>query len=166
MELALFLLGLFLVLVGVAGSFLPVIPGPITSWFGLWALHATDAVPDNWRFLWITLAVAIVIFVLDYAIPLLGTKKLGGTKAGIIGTGIGLVFGLLFMGPFGVIIGPFIGAFAGEFSQHKNSAHALKAALGSFIGFLTGTLLKFGTAFVFLILFVVKAWPHVGALLS
>ncbi len=165
MDTLLFFVGILLVMLGVVGSFLPVLPGPLTGWFGLWALHATNAVPDNWRFLSITLAVAIAIFLLDYVIPLLGTKKFGGTKSGMIGTTIGLILGVLFFPPFGIIIGPFIGAFAGEMSQNKDSKKAFRAALGSFIGFLTGTFLKLGTAVVFLILFVIKAWSYKAELL-
>lgn len=165
MDLILFLAGILLVMLGVVGSFLPVLPGPLTGWFGLWALHATKAVPDNWPFLGITLAIAIAIFLLDYIIPLLGTKKFGGTKSGMIGTTIGLVLGVLFFPPFGIIIGPFIGAFAGEMSQNKDTKKAFRAALGSFIGFLTGTFLKLGTAVVFVILFVSKAWPYKAELL-
>ena len=144
MDLVLFLLGIFLALLGIVGSFLPVLPGPITSWFGLLVLHLTTWVPMNTKFLTITFVAAIVIFVLDYIIPLLGTKKFGGTKSGMFGSGIGLVLGILFMGPLGIIIGPFIGAFSGELMHDsQNKKAAFKAAIGSLIGFLTGVFLKF-----------------------
>ena len=162
MDLVLFLLGIFLALLGIVGSFLPVLPGPITSWFGLLVLHLTTWVPMNTKFLTITFVAAIVIFVLDYIIPLLGTKKFGGTKSGMFGSGIGLVLGILFMGPLGIIIGPFIGAFSGELMHDfQNKKVALKAAIGSLIGFLTGIFLKFFLAALYLFFFVQKSYTHV-----
>ena len=106
----------------------------------------------------------IVIQVLDYFIPAWGTKKFGGSKYGVWGSTIGLVVGL-FMGPWGIVIGPFAGAVLGEliyFNRHpqdtiniieqplnnagqrKNTKfnRALRAGFGSFIGLLTGTILK------------------------
>ena len=75
---------------------------------------------------------------LDYFIPAIGAKHFGGTKAGMIGTTIGLILGLLSPIPGGIILGLFIGAFIGELIKDRNdSKKALKAAFGSFIGFLT-----------------------------
>ena len=89
MDLLLLFSGIFLALLGVAGSFLPVIPGPITSWFGLLLLNFTDWVPMDKSFLIVTFAIALGIFLLDYIIPMLGTKQFGGTKSGMIGSTIG-----------------------------------------------------------------------------
>ena len=100
--------------IGIIGSFLPVLPGPLTSWIGLLIFHLTDVVPMNWTFLIITLIIALGIWILDYIIPALGTKRFGGTKAGMIGTSIGLVIGLIAPIPGGIIIGPFFGALIGE----------------------------------------------------
>ena len=99
----------------------------------------------------------VVIQILDYFIPAWGTKKFGGTKYGVWGSTIGLFVGL-FMGPLGIVVGPFIGAVLGELiyfnrhpqttlsetEQYKNSNfnRALRAGFGSFIGLLTGTLIK------------------------
>jgi len=102
MDIFLVLLAGFMMLLGIIGSFLPVLPGPLTSWFGLLILHFTDAVPMNWTFLIITLIIALGIWLLDYVIPAIGTKKFGGSKAGMIGTTLGLIVGLIFLGPFGI----------------------------------------------------------------
>ncbi len=162
MDIALYLFGIFLALLGIVGSFLPVLPGPITSWFGLLLLHFTSWVPMNTKFLTITFIAAILVFVLDYIIPLLGTKKFGGTKNGMVGSGIGLVIGMVFMGPLGIIIGPFIGAFSGELMHDfQNKKGALKAAIGSLIGFLTGVFLKFFLAALYLFFFVQESFTHV-----
>ena len=157
MDIVLLVLGALLIMVGLAGSFLPVIPGPLTSWFGLLSLHNTSKITQDWSFLGWTLAIALFIMVFDYLIPIWGTKAMGGTKAGAVGSTIGLVVGLFFP-PFGIIFGPFVGALAGELSKNPNRKIALKAAFGSFLGFLSGVVLKFTVSFVYLLFFVTAAW--------
>ena len=156
MDIALILIGIVLMLIGIAGSFVPIIPGPLTSWFGRF-------VEFDWNFLSLTFILAVVVLVLDYLTPIWGTKFLGGTKFGVIGSTIGLIIGLLF-GPIGIIFGPFIGAFAGEFSNNSDTKLALRAALGSFIGFFTGVILKLLLTIVYLIFFVKDSWVIVGKL--
>ena len=159
MDTLIILLGVFFIILGIIGSFIPVLPGPITSWVGLLLLHLTNAVSYNWTFILTTLAVALLVYILDYIIPALGTKKFGGSKYGIIGTTVGLVVGLIFLGPFGIIIGPFIGAFIGELVyDNENSDRALKAAFGSLIGFLFSTGLKFTVSSIYAGLFFLKIW--------
>ncbi len=166
MDIFLLVLGFILMLVGILGSFLPVLPGPPISWVGLLLLYSTSAITMNWTFLAITLAIALVVFGLDYVIPAIGTKKFGGTKAGVIGTTVGLLVALIFpvLGPFGIIIWPFVGALVGELLNKADKKTATKAAFGSFLGFLTGTFLKFMVAIVYLGLFISKAWEHSNAL--
>ncbi|WP_036151719.1 DUF456 domain-containing protein [Maribacter forsetii] len=166
MDIFLLVLGFILMLVGILGSFLPVLPGPPISWVGLLLLYSTSAITMNWTFLGITLAIALVVFGLDYVIPAIGTKKFGGTKAGVIGTTVGLLVALIFpvLGPFGIIIWPFVGALVGELLNKADKKTATKAAFGSFLGFLTGTFLKFMVAIVYLGLFISKAWEHSNAL--
>ena len=164
MDIVLLLIGFILMLLGILGSFLPVLPGPPISWVGLLLLHLTNAVPDDWWFLGITAVVALTIWALDYVIPAMGTKKFGGTRAGMIGTTIGLIIGLLAPIPGGIIIGPFAGAFIGELSNKADHKTALKAAFGSFLGFLTGAFMKFVVAIIFIGLFIGKAWDYKEAL--
>lgn len=160
MDIVLLVFGFILMLVGILGSFLPVLPGPPISWVGLLLLNLTKAVPDDWWFLGITAAVALIVFAMDYIIPAMGTKKFGGTKAGMIGTTVGLLVAILFpvLGIFGIIIWPFLGALVGELINKADQKTALKAAFGSFIGFLTGTFLKFMVTIIFLGLFISKVW--------
>jgi uncharacterized protein YqgC (DUF456 family) len=146
------------IFLGIIGSFLPVLPGPLTSWVGLLILHLTDAIPMNWTFLIITLLFATFIWFLDYIIPAIGTKRFGGSKYGMIGTSLGLIVGLLSPIPFGIIIGPFVGALIGELINKSDSQTAIKAAFGSFLGFLTSTLIKFIVAIIYLGLFIAKIW--------
>lgn len=156
MDIFLIILAAFFMILGIVGSFLPVLPGPLTSWIGLLIFHLADVVPMNWTFLIITLIVAITIWILDYIIPAMGTKRFGGSKAGMIGTSLGLIVGLLAPIPGGIIIGPFVGALIGELLNKSEFNKALKAAFGSFLGFLASTFIKFIVALVFLGLFIVK----------
>lgn len=163
MDIFLLIIGFLVALLGIVGSFLPILPGPLTSWFGLLILSLTKTVPINYTFLGITLGIAILIWLIDYFIPAIGTKKFGGTRYGVIGTMIGLVFGMLFLGPFGIIIGPFVGAFLGEILNERNSGKALKAAFGSFIGFLTSTFLKFVASLIFTGFYISIFWEYKNA---
>ena len=159
MDILLLLLGTFFIILGIIGAFIPILPGPITSWVGLLLIHFTNAISFNWTFILSTLVIAVVVYILDYIIPALGTKKFGGSKYGIIGTTVGLLVGLIFLGPLGIIIGPFIGAFIGELiHDNENSNRALKAAFGSLIGFLFSTGLKFIVSSVYAGLFISKIW--------
>ena len=164
MEHILLLLGFVLMIVGVLGSFLPVLPGPPISWVGLLLLYLTKAVPVSYTVLGITLVIAIVVGILDYIIPAKGTKRFGGSKYGIWGTNIGLVVGIIAPIPLGFIIGPFVGAFVGELiNDSTDSKKAFKAATGSFIGFLASTFMKFLVSMIFLGLFLVKVWEYRNA---
>tara|TARA_B100001057_G_C22812554_1_gene936045 strand:- start:291 stop:791 length:501 start_codon:yes stop_codon:yes gene_type:complete len=161
MDVLILLLGIFFIILGIIGSFLPVLPGPITSWVGLLLIQLTDSVPFDWTFTGITLAVALIIYLLDYIIPAFGTKKFGGSKYGIIGTTIGLIVGLIFFGPLGVIIGPFTGALLGELiNDGNNSSRAIKAALGAFIGFLFSTGIKFIVSIIYAGLYISTFWEY------
>jgi len=145
MDITLAVLGAALVLVGFIGSVLPIIPGPPISWAGLLLLKWTDYVDDHGaayeNALWILLFFVILVTILDYVVPIMGTKKYGGSRRGVWGATIGVVVGLFF-GPLGIIIGPFLGAYIGEITTGKKDKDALRAAWGSFMGFLLGVGLK------------------------
>lgn len=168
MDIALLILGFLFMLVGILGSFLPVLPGPPISWVGLLLLYLTKAVPDNWWVLGITFILAITITVLDYVIPAMGTKKFGGSKAGMWGTIVGLLVAIFIpvFGPFGIIIWPFVGALVGELLNKANKKTAMKAAFGSFLGFLTGTFMKFVLTVAYAIFYVYITIKYAGDLFT
>ena len=142
MDIFLTVLSAILILIGIVGSVLPVIPGPPLAWLGLLLLSFIQNSTLSVGFIVIMAAIMIVVTVLDFLIPIWGTKKFGGSKAGVTGSTLGLVIGLFF-GPPGIILGPFVGAFLGEIIANGTELKlALKSATGSFIGFLLSTGLK------------------------
>ncbi len=142
MDILLFIVGALAVLIGIAGSILPLLPGPPVAWAGLLLLHFSKYAQFSTRMLVITAIITVVIAVLDYLLPVLATKRYGGTKAGQRGATVGTIVGI-FLGPLGLIIGPFVGAFLGEIIVAPGDARrAAKVAAGSFIGFLFSTGIK------------------------
>ncbi len=143
MDVFLSSVGFIFIIIGLIGCFLPILPGPPLSFIGLIFLDLTEKSPFSAEMLWTWAAITIVVTALDYIVPVVGTKRYGGSKRGVWGSTIGLIIGLFMFPPFGIIIGPFVGAFIGELSSGKTTnERALRAALGSFIGFLVGTIFK------------------------
>ncbi len=142
MELFLIVTGILLLILGLAGCILPVLPGPPLSYLALLLLHFTASHQLTEKFLIIWGIIAAIVTLLDYFIPVWGAQKFGASRPGIWGSIIGLLAGLIFFPPFGIIVGPFVGAVIGELLSGKDSRLALKAGFGSFVGFLTGVLLK------------------------
>ena len=145
-------LGIIFLLVGLIGAILPGLPGPTISYIGLIFLELTKRVDQSTEFLVIMGLIMAIVTLLDYVVPIYGTKRFGGTKRGVWGSTIGLIIGIfvlpalgIVLGPFGligIIAGPFLGAYIGEATSGMDSGQAFKAAIGSFIGFLTGTFMK------------------------
>ncbi|MCJ1807531.1 hypothetical protein BWK63_12280 [Flavobacterium covae] len=160
MDLVLLIIGFLCVLIGVIGSVLPALPGPGLSWIGLLFLYFTKTVPTNYWVLGSTFLITLFIIILDYLIPSLGTKRLGGSKYGVWGANIGLIVGL-FIPPFGFVIGPFIGACLGElYFDSQNFSRAFKAALGAFIGFIASTLIKLTVCIAYLGWYMYVFWTY------
>jgi len=161
MDFLLLILGLTCMLLGILGSFLPLLPGVGLSWLGLLLLYFTKAVPMNYWVLGITFLVAVILSVLEYVLPAKGSKRFGGSSYGIWGTNIGLIVGILTPIPFGFILGPFLGALAGELLyDSKDHRHALKVATGSVLGFLASSFLEFVVCIMYLGQFLWVAWKY------
>lgn len=149
-----------LVLVGLVGAVVPGIAGPPFSFLGLLLLSFLPEVEHTSMFMVVMGTIAAAVFLLDYLVPIWGTKKFGGTKAGVRGSTIGLVLGLVItvLFPVGflmVLVGPFVGAYIGEKLNNTPDHLAWRSAFGSFMGFLAGTFVKLVYAIV-CIVFVVK----------
>ena len=151
MDVLLFVLGIILLIVGFIGCILPVLPGQAVAFVSLILLQFMSPPRISGDTLWTLAGIMVLVTVLDYIVPIYGTKHFGGTKRGVWGSTIGLIFGIFILpsivvlgpfGVFGIILGPFVGAYIGEATGNRNSGEAFIAAIGSFIGFLTGTFLK------------------------
>lgn len=147
MDVLWIILGVVLMLFGLAGCILPFLPGPPLCYAALLIQQLQTIAPYSNKLLISWAIITLVVTGLDYIIPVYGTKKFGGTRYGMWGCVIGLVAGL-WLGPLGLIIGPFLGAFIGELIGNADSERAFHAALGSFAGFVLGTLLKLVACFV------------------
>ena len=135
-------LGVLLTISGIVGCILPFIPGPPLSYAALLVLLLVDKDIFGSSFLLIWLIVTIAVTLLDYYVPVWGTKKFGGSSKGAWGATAGLIIGIFFFPPFGMIAGPFLGAVFGEMLGGKALNVALKSGFGSFIGFIAGTVMK------------------------
>lgn len=142
MEIVFISLGLILILVGLAGAFLPVLPGTPFSYLGILVLHFSGVAEFSTFFLVTWAIVIIVIQILDNILPVYATKKFGGTVYGTTGSTIGMILGMLFFPPLGFFLGTLLGAFVGEMIYKQDVKIALKSAWGSFVGFLGSTVIK------------------------
>jgi hypothetical protein len=140
MEIIWIILGAALIIIGLVGAFLPVMPGLPFSYAGLLVIQLVHH-PFTTSFMLVWLGIAIALMFLDNVIPAWGTKKFGGSQLGVTGSIVGMVIGLFFP-PLGFIFGPLVGAFIGEIINGSKTDKAFKAALGSFIGFMAATGLK------------------------
>ncbi len=146
-------LAIVMMIVGIAGCLLPVLPGPPLTYLGLVVLHFTKFGPVSKNLFIILGVVAVVVTVIDYVVPIWGTRQFGGSKYGMRGATVGLIIGL-FLGPFGIITGPFIGAVVGELLFKDDFKYAIKAGFGSLLGFLTGVGLKLAASLLMTFYFV------------
>ncbi len=140
-DIFLIILGIIFTILGILGCILPVIPGPPISFIALIMLHLAEKGILTTSFLWSMAFIAIAVTILDYIVPVWGTKKFGGSKRSSWGATVGLIIGL-FIGPWGIILGPFAGATIAELIGGADQSKALKAGFGAFIGFLLGVGMK------------------------
>jgi uncharacterized protein len=165
MDFFLISLGILLALFGIVGAIIPGLPGPPISFISLILMNLTDNITYSESFFFTFGFLALAITLLDYYVPIYGTKKFGGSRAGVVGSTVGLIaavfilpFAGIIIGPFGllgIILGPFAGAWIGETMAGTRGDLALKAAFGSFIGFLAGTLVKLVYSMAIMIIIVI-----------
>ncbi len=141
---------------GLIGCFIPLIPSPITSWFGFLILYFSSNNIISFKFLIFTLLISILFFLGDFFLPLITAKKFGSSKKGIVGTGVGLFLGFFILGPIGIILGACIGAFIGELMSNKRSEKILGSIVGAILGVLSGIILKLVVSLVFLFIYLEK----------
>jgi hypothetical protein len=149
----LLILGIIFMIIGIIGCLVPVLPGPPLSFLGLIFLHLSRFGQFTTPMLIVLGAITVIVTVIDYIVPVWGTRRFGGSKYGTRGATVGLIIGF-FLGPLGIILGPLIGAFVGEMIFKDDLDYAFKAGIGSLIGFLTGIGLKLAASFVMTFYFV------------
>jgi len=144
MTILIIIFSIILLILGVLGSILPVIPGPPLSFIGLLLLHFFTPFEMQKDYLLLFGFSAALITFLDYWLQVYSVKLFGGGRTSTIGVIIGIVLGLFIFPPIGVLVGPFLGAYIGAIIESDfDLLKSFKIAFGSLIGFLGGTILKF-----------------------
>jgi uncharacterized protein YqgC (DUF456 family) len=140
-------IGSILMLLGLAGSILPILPGPPLSFIGLFllALLKHFSPPLTPTLVIILAIVTIIVIVMDYIIPLMGAKRYGASKWGVWGSVLGMAIGI-FWSPFAMLVGAFIGAVVVEWLIGKKKGEALRAGWGVVMGTLFATILRLGVS--------------------
>ena len=146
-------LAILLIIIGIIGCLVPVLPGPPLSFAGILIVHFTKFATVSQNLLIILGLIAAVVTILDYVVPIWGTKKFGGSKYGIRGATVGIIIGFFF-GPPGIIIGPFLGAIIGEMIFKDDLKYAIRAGFGSLLGFMLGIGMKLAASFAITFYFV------------
>ena len=148
-----------LLLLGIVGCFVPIIPGPPISYGALLVFHFFSSYSIKENILWLMALVVIIVTIFDLWVQIYGVKKFGGTKKAVNGSIIGLIIGIFFFPPFGIIIGSFLGAFIGaRMEENSDGNKAVKIALGALAGFFAGTMLKLSVS-IYISYFVFQAIP-------
>ena len=137
-----------LILLGLAGTVLPVLPGTVLVWSGI----VLGAWIDDFTRVSVTTVVAISVLAvlawgLDYVAGLLGAKKAGASNQALVGAAVGTVVGL-FMGVVGVLFMPLVGAAVGEYLAQRDQTRAMKVGLATWIGIMVGLIAKVVLAFI------------------
>ena len=144
-------IGILLIL-GLIGSIIPALPGPPLSYLGLLLSHFFISKIDVNFIFWLAVLVVFVT-VLDYFLQIYAVKKAGGGKYAIRGSLLGMLSGIFFFPPFGILVGAFVGAYIG--AKIEANSNEVKIAFGALWGFIAGTILKLCTSFyiIYIILF-------------
>ena len=160
MSILLWILGVLLVLVGIAGIVFPALPGHVLIFAGLllaaWADHFTRV--SGWTLALIGV-IAALSYTVDFVAAALGAKRVGASRRAVVGAGLGTLLGIPFGLP-GVLVGPLVGALLGELSVHREWRRAAGVGVAAWIGFLIGTAVKVGLAFVMIALFIAALFWH------
>lgn len=151
------LVSIILLILGILGTFIPVLPGLLLSLCGLLIYKFGTEAPLSMFYVWIFVFLTAVSVVLNYVIPARTNRKYGGTRWGSVGSVIGTLVGMFFIPvPFGFLIGMFLGVFVGELLHDaSDKKKAWNSTKGAFIGFLYGTGFNFmvGLAMFLVVLF-------------
>lgn len=157
LEIILLSLGLIIAIIGLIGCIVPGIPGPPLNFISLLLLEIATGGSYSFNFYLIWGLITTVTIVLDYVFPVISAKKFKATNYGIWGSVFGMIIGIVFFPPFGMISGLFLGAVLGELIAGKKGADAMKVGLVTFFSSLLMIVFKFAASAMMTYYFVVKA---------
>ncbi|MDY6825514.1 MAG: DUF456 domain-containing protein [Thermodesulfobacteriota bacterium] len=151
----LIIIGIFVVLAGLAGCILPVIPGPIVAYIALIILNLAK----GWEafglgFMLVMAGGAVLMTLLDFFVSMVGARKYGAAKAGIWGSVIGMIVGIFIIPPWGIFIGALAGAIIGEALTGRQTTEAMRVGWGVFMGNVAGIALKLAYCMVVLFFYL------------
>ncbi|MHB1419874.1 MAG: DUF456 domain-containing protein [Bacillota bacterium] len=151
------IISLLVILAGIAGTFLPLLPGLPLIFVGMlvYGLIAGFATITG-KFLLLIFVLTLFGMSVEYWAGAMGAKKYGASRMGMGGALLGGIIGVIVMGPIGVIVGPLVGTVLGEIIQGKDLRNAVRAALGALVGQLGGTLIQFLIGIVMTIMFLMR----------
>ncbi len=143
-------------LVGLAGTLLPVLPGPLTIWLGMLVYGIIAGFDDIGVFFLVVQALlALGVMGVDYLFAAMGSRYFGGSKAGLWGAAIGLLIGLFFF-PYGLLLGPFLGAVLAELIFKSKTDRAVRSGFGASLGIFGALPIKLALEAVMIAWFVVR----------
>lgn len=143
-----------LILLGLAGTVLPLLPGTLLVWGGiLLGAWIDDFARVGTTTVVIVTVLAVLAWSLDYVAGLLGARRVGASKKALLGAAVGTVAGL-FMGLVGVLFMPLVGAAIGEYMVEKDQRHAVRVGVATWVGIMVGLIAKVVLSFIMVGIFV------------
>lgn len=148
---------ILLMLLGLVGTFLPVLPGTGLIFLGilLYGLYDHFQVVSG-QFVAAMFALTLLAMVTDYLAAALGAKKVQASRAGMVGATLGGVVGLFALGPIGLFVGPFLGAITGEVASGRTARQAVRVGVATVVGVMGGMLLKGAIGVAMIAMFVLR----------
>ena len=156
-HIIIFIISLLIIFGGFSGILFPIIPGTPLIWLGVFLYAVCDGFESiGWLLLLIFAVLTIISLALDYLGGVIGAKKFGATKWGLIGSVIGGIAGFFMGGIVGLIFGPFFGAVLLELIVGKDLTGAFKSGAGTLVGFIGGAIAKLAIGVIMIGIFIWK----------
>ncbi len=147
-----------LIVIGLAGTVLPLLPGTLLVWGGiLLGAWIDDYTRVGIGTVVIITAIAVLAWALDFVAGLMGAKRAGASKLALVGAALGTVVGI-FVGMVGVLFMPLLGAAIGEYLSQRNQQRAAKVAFATWLGLMVGMVTKVVLSFVMVGIFLGALW--------
>jgi uncharacterized protein YqgC (DUF456 family) len=148
---------ILLMLLGLVGTFLPVLPGTGLIFLGIFLYGLYDHFqvigPD---FVAAMFGLALLAMATDYLAGAAGARRVKASRAGIVGAALGSIVGLFALGPLGLIVGPFVGAITGEVASGRTANQAVRVGVATVVGVMGGMVLKAAIGLTMIVLFVFR----------